>query len=411
MHVRMWWLVLGLPLLGAVAAQSPACGDERPRVVQWRRHVINDRSPFEAAGVADFDDDGHLDVFCGDSWYAGPDWKRHTVRVVPLGTNPQYHEDFADAPLDVNGDGRIDIVTCAYFSQQIAWVENPEDPTGPWTEHLIGRPGSMETGYLRQLFGDDRPVFLPNVGGRVVWYELASRGPPVRWEPRQLSPEGAGHGLGDGDVNGDGRIDLVTPNGWYEQPVERSSDWTFHPEFSLGVASIEILAHDFDGDGNTDIVWGKGHDFGLHWLRQTRDAEGRRAWVHGDIDDGFSQVHTLHLADFDGDGRQDFVTGKRIYAHAAEPGATDAPCIYVFRFDRSSAGWLKSVVYEGEPANAPADARLRDALQDFARGSAGTGLRMVVRDLDGDGDVDLVTPGKSGLYWFENQPAPRADSP
>lgn len=402
-------LCLGAWILGLVWGVTLLSAQEPPEETGWRKHVINDRSPFEAVGVADLNRDGVLDVFSGDSWYAGPRWTRHQVRTVPPGTNPQYHEDFADAPLDVNGDGRIDIVTCAYFSQRVGWIENPADPTQPWTEHLIDRPGSMETGYLRRLFADAPPVFLPNVGGQVLWYEPSRSGGAVRWEVRQLAPTGAGHGLGDGDVNGDGRLDLVTPKGWYEQPANRAGDWTFHPEFTLGTASIEILVYDCDGDGKSDIVWGQGHDFGLQWLRQTADAGGARGWTRGEIDTSFSQVHTLQLGDFDGDGRQEFATGKRIYAHAAEPGATDKPCLYLFRYGRDPAGrpvagrWTREVIHEGRPAeNAPADARLRDALVDFPRGSAGTGLRMAVEDLDRDGDLDLVTPGKSGLYWFEN---------
>jgi len=375
--------------------------DEAPDGPKWRKHMINDQSPFEAVGVADFNGDGKPDVFSGDSWYAAPDWTRHKVRDVPPGKNPHYHEDFADVPLDVNGDGRVDIVTCAYFSRKILWVEQPDDSTRPWTEHLIDTPGSMETSYLVDLYGDDTRVFLPNVGGQVVWYELAAAN--AKWQQRQLSAEGAGHGIGHGDINSDGRIDIVTPKGWYEQPTDRNADWKLHAEFTLGAASIEIIGHDFDGDGDTDIAWGMGHAFGLHWLKQTKNADGKRTWTREDIDTSFSQVHALHLADFDGDGEQEFVTGKRIYAHSSEAGATDKPCIYSYRFDRHASKWNRSVVYEGEPAsNAPANAGQRDAMKDFPRGSAGTGLQMAVKDLDQDGDIDIVAPGKSGLYWFEN---------
>jgi hypothetical protein len=146
-----------------------------------------------------------------------------------------------------------------------------------------------------------------------------------------------------------------------------------------------------------------GHDYGLFWLRQERDPGGERRWVRGEIDTTFSQVHTLLLADLDGDSRPEVVTGKRIYAHEVEPGATDPPCIYAFQYDRERSRWEKRVIYEGEPARgAPADAKDRWALEDFARGSAGTGLQVDARDLDGDGDLDLVCPGKSGLYLFEN---------
>jgi hypothetical protein len=369
----------------------------------WKKHVINDRSPFEAVGVADFNGDGKLDVFSGDSWYAAPDWTQYKVREVPPGTNPQYHEDFADAPLDVNGDGRMDIVTCAYFSRRIAWVENPSDPTTSWMEHTIDVPGSMETSYLLDLYGDKTPVLIPNVGGQVLLYELIAKAPKVEWKTRKLDPKGAGHGVGHGDINRDGRIDLITPNGWYEQPSDREAEWKLHSEFQLGAASIEIIGHDFDGDGDTDIAWGMGHDFGLHWLVQSTDEAGKRVWSKKDIDTSFSQVHALHLADFDGDGQKDFVTGKRIYAHASEPGATAEPCLYIFQFDRSKSQWRRSTVYFGDPAPAaPINPEQRDALKDFRPGTAGTGLQMALRDMDADGDIDIVAPGKSGLYWFEN---------
>ena len=150
-------------------------------------------------------------------------------------------------------------------------------------------------------------------------------------------------------------------------------------------------------------MWGMGHDFGLHWLRQSTDADGNRKWSQERIDMSFSQVHTLHLADLDGNGQPEVVTGKRIYAHETEPGATDAPCVYSFAFDRSQSRWVKEVIYEGTPAkDAPKEAKDRWALDDFERGSAGTGLQMDAQDMDGDGDIDLVCPGKSGLYWFEN---------
>jgi len=385
-----------------ILAVACAIGRSQEPPSAWKKHNINPLSPFEAVGVADFNNDGKLDVFCGDSWYAAPDWEQHQVREVPRGSNPHYHEDFADAPLDVNGDGNIDIVTCAYFSKTISWIEHPGDPKKSWVTHPIDQPGSMETGYLVDLFKTGKPVFMPNVGGQVLYYELVSQKPSVEWKPRRLAPQGAGHGLGHGDVNSDGRIDIITPQGWYEQPANSDSDWTFHQEFQLGAASIEIIGHDFDGDGQTDIVWGMGHDFGLHWLKQST-VDGKRTWTKEPIDTSFSQVHTLHLADFDGDGQLEFVTGKRIYAHESEAGATAEPCIYVFDFDRKSAKWIKTTVYLGQPAPAaPLDPEKRDALKDFRTGSAGTGLQMSVRDMDNDGDIDIVAPGKSGLYWFEN---------
>lgn len=391
-------------ILAALIGLATAGCQAPERSSAWRKHSINDRSPFEAAGAADFNGDGHLDIFSGDSWYQAPNWKRHKVRDIPPAKNPHYENDFADLPIDVNGDGRMDILTCAYFTGRIDWLENPEDPTGPWKTHAVDAPGRMETAVFVDISGDGLPDFLPNTLETMAWYELRPAGKGFTWKRRSLAKEGVAHGVGAGDIDGDGRVDVVTPKGWYRQPEDPASDdWPFQAEFELGSASILILVHDFDGDGKNDIAWGMGHDFGLHWAAQRLGADGKRTWVRESIDSTFSQVHTLLLEDLDGNGRPEIVTGKRIYAHETEPGATDAPCIYTFEYDPTTKKWKKTILYEGEPAiGAPADAKSRQALDDFPRGSAGTGLQMHALDIDKDGDIDLVCPGKSGLYLLEN---------
>lgn len=389
---------LGLGLTAELSAQTGA-------TVKWKQHTVNDQSPYEACGAADFNGDGKIDIFSGDSWYEAPTWNRHKVREVAASVNPHYYEDFCDSPLDVDGDGDMDIVTCNYFGKRVGWVENPgEGATKPWTEHEIDLPGNMETGELVDINGDGRPDFLPNPGQVVVWYELTQQKPAVVWTKHELGKQGAGHGVGAGDVNGDGKVDVITPKGWYEQPADAAAkEWAFHAEFELGATGIFIHGRDIDGDKLSDIVYGMGHDFGLYWLKQSAGDDGKRVWEKKDIDTTFSQVHTLMFVDLDGAGEPELVTGKRVYAHEVEPGDTQAPVVFAFQFDREKKSWNREVIYRGEPApNAPEKAQDRWALKDFARGSAGTGLQMSAVDIDKDGDMDLVCPGKSGLYLFEN---------
>ncbi len=407
MLYRSRYLLARLLIIGVAWILFPfssAMGEEEQSRVRWKKHAINDQSPFEACGAADFNGDGKIDIFSGDSWYEAPTWSRHKVRDVSASANPHYYEDFCDSPLDVNGDGRPDIVTCNYFGARVGWVENPGgDATNPWTEHEIDTPGNMETGELVDINGDGKLDFLPNTGNVVVWYELTQQKPEVVWKKHDLGNEGAGHGVGAGDINRDGRMDILTPTGWREQPATGTDQWPFHPEFQLGTAGIFIHGRDVDGDNLTDVVFGMGHDFGLFWLKQSVGTDGKREWTKQVIDDTFSQVHTLIFANVDGEGEQELITGKRVYAHEVEPGDTRPAVVFSFHFDRSASKWIKHEIFHGDPAhNAPADAKDRWALKDFPPGSAGTGLQIATIDIDADGDIDLVCPGKSGLYLFEN---------
>jgi hypothetical protein len=393
--------ILALWTIAALACVSTSARAGEPK---WKQHTINGRSEFEAAGVFDVDDDGQLDIVSGDTWYQGPSWKPFHIRdVARVGT---YYNDFATLPLDVNGDGRTDFVTCSYFGKDVGWVENPGKPGAPWTYHEVDHPGPIEAAWAVDLSGDGVPDILPNTVNVVVWYEVARKGDGKGFELKKhdFGKQAAGHGVGSGDVNGDGRVDLLTPKGWFEAPSDPAHDtWAWHPEWQIGATGIQILARDVDGDGLSDIVYGMGHNYGLFWLHQGKGSGGERTWTKQVIDKTIASVHTLIWADFDGDGKaNELVTGKRVYAHEEEPGATDGSVVAWYQLDRGANEWTKHVIFQGEPArNAPAkDQRL--ALRDFPPGTAGTGLQLTAIDIDKDGDIDLVCPGKSGLYLFEN---------
>ncbi len=384
----------------ALIAAGPAVADD----VRWKKHDINARSVFEGAGVLDADGDGKLDIVSGDTWYNAPDWSPYPVRKVSqTGT---YRNCFSTMPMDVNGDGKPDFITCSYFDKNVGWVENPGKKGAEWAYHEIARPGSSEAAVLVDLDGDGRADILPNSVNRVVWYTLESKGPSPAWKAHDFGTDAAGHGVGTGDVNGDGRVDLLTPKGWFEGPSDpRSADkWAWHPEWNLGATGIQILARDVDGDGLSDLVYGMGHAFGLYWQKQGKGPDGSRTWTRQAIDEKLSSVHTLLWADLDGDGKADeMITGKRVYAHEIEAGDVEASVIAYFTFDREGKKWDRHVIYQGEPArNPPKEGGKRDAQKDFAPGTAGTGLEISAVDIDRDGDIDLVCPGKSGLYLFEN---------
>ena len=168
------------------------------------------------------------------------------------------------------------------------------------------------------LSGDGVADFLPNSVNVVVWYEVVKSGDGKGHELKKhdFGKDAAGHGVGSGDVNGDGRTDLLTPKGWFEAPADPAHDtWAWHPEWQAGATGIQMLARDVDGDGLSDVVYGMGHDYGLFWLRQGKSASGERTWTKETIDTSIASVHALLWADIDGDGKAlELVTGKRVYA-------------------------------------------------------------------------------------------------
>jgi hypothetical protein len=388
-----------LTALAVAALLTAAARGDEPR---WKQHTINGRSEIETAGVFDVDGDGRLDIVSGDTWYQGPNWGPYKVREVSrTGT---YLNDFSTLPMDVNGDGKTDFITCAYFTRNVGWVENPGVKGKEWPYHQIDLPGSSEAAVLVDLNRDGKPDVLPNATNVVVWYELQSAGSKPEWKKHDFGTKPAGHGVGSGDVNGDGRIDLLTPKGWFEGPADpKQETWTWHPDWNLGATGIQIFARDIDGDGLADLVYGMGHNYGLYWQKQSKGSDGKSTWTRQTIDKTIASVHTLLWADLNGDGQDELVTGKRVYAHEIEPGATDGSVVAWYAFDKNAKSWTRHTIFQGEPAkNAPAKGPERKALKDFPPGTAGTGLEMVAIDIDADGDIDLVCPGKSGLYLFEN---------
>jgi hypothetical protein len=244
----------------------------------------------------------------------------------------------------------------------------------------------METGRLADVDDDGQMDVLPNGMDFAAWWEFDSRSDQVVWIRHDLPKEIAGHGIGFGDVNRDGRGDIVGRKGWLEAPVDRRADrWNFHPDFELdGDASIPILVLDVDGDGDSDLVWGRGHRTGVYWLEQTGQDGGARHWQRHDIDTTWSQAHSLLLADVDGDGAEELIAGKRYLGHdGKDPGELDPLAVYWYKFDRPQRAWRRGVISEG--------------------GRVGFDLDPKAVDLDADGDMDFLAPGRSGLFWIENR--------
>ncbi len=369
------WSIVGGALF-ALAISLP--GIAPGQGIEWKRTVLNEKSNFEAAGVLDVNNDGTLDIMCGDTWYAGPKWEpHHACDIIEDG---EYRIDFANVPMDVNGDGWADIVSCNWHRQSVVWRENPGTKGGNWIEREVDKPGNSETAIAVDVDGDGKIDFLPDVAQKTIWYRLENG----KISGHEVSATIGGHGIGFGDVNGDGRKDILKPGGWFEAPEERlKGTWIWHADWNLGATGEEIITYDFNGDGLTDLFYAMGHDFGTFWLEQTKETEPAKKWVTHQVDKDWSQGHSLRLADLDRDGMPDVVTGKRKYAHRTDPGAEDPMVIFYYSFNRPSKTFMRQEIHRGD--------------------GDGLGLGPVVTDIDGDGDLDLVAPGKSGLYLFQQE--------
>jgi dienelactone hydrolase len=360
-----------------------------PDEIAFRKHVINPESEFMAACVFDVNKDGKLDIVCGQYWYEAPTWKKHFVRnVETINGRP---DGYAHQVLDVNGDGYPDIITVNWRSRSVRWLENPGPDLAKeaeWKTHVIATPGNMETGRLVDILGDGTPCILPSTVA--FWWELVKKPNPdgkgftPDWVQHSLPREIAGHGVGFGDINGDGRGDIVGHAGWLEAPQDRrNGKWIWHPDFELGQTSIPILVVDVDGDGLNDLVWTQGHDYGVYWMKQSRDSSGKITWTRNAIDTSWAGSHAPLWVDIAGTGKPELVVGRRYRAHeGADPGEYDPQCIYHYTYDSKTGTWHRHLISYNDDTC--------------------FGLDPVAVDLTGSGRLDLVFGGRHGLYWFEN---------
>jgi hypothetical protein len=354
-------------------------------IIEFEKQMVAAESA-ESVGVFDVNRDGILDLVSGSYWYEGPSYINHHFMGQVERFNG-YFDDFSTIPMDVNGDGAIDFITGGWFNETLLWRENPGD-NREWMSHKIASPGNIETTRAWDINKDGFKEIVPNTPGNPLTYYILIRnteGTPTGEFFRTQVAEKHGHGLGFGDINGDGFGDFIVSGGWYEAPVDKGSvSWKFHKDFDLEDASVPIIVADVNQDGLADLIVGQGHNYGLDWYEQKKTGT-QSEFIKHPIDPFQSQYHTMEWSDIDDDGHKELGTGKRYRAHNGnDPGASDPSGLYYFKWNGES--FTKNVISYGS----------------FGEGK-GVGIFFTIADLNNSGRKDIVVAGKDGLYVFYNK--------
>ncbi|MDR2048410.1 MAG: VCBS repeat-containing protein [Treponema sp.] len=357
-------------------------------MIKFTKRAVDLENKCEACSVFDVDNNGIPDIVCGEFWYEGPDFTRKH-RICHLKYDGGYVYDFSDCPMDVDGDGWTDIITGNWWDDGLFWRQNPGKAGGEWTTHKIMSLTNIETIHYYDIDGDGQVEIVPNCPGEPAFFVKLIRDKDGKgtgkFEKYVIGGEKANHGLGAGDIDGDGLPEFILNNGiLHMKNRDPYGPWDFSEEYRMHWSTgVPILVYDVNGDGKNDLIAGVGHGYGLYWYEQGVGEKGERTWTAHCIDGAWSQYHALRLADIDGDGKPELVTGKRYKAHNGNDPGDDGD-VFVCYYKMRDGGFYRYVIDCGDPAD----------------GHSGVGICFWIADITGNGKPDIIAPGKEGLYSF-----------
>lgn len=372
-------------LLGCTLALTASARERTPREVRWQKQVLDPKFRSEGVAVADVNRDRKPDLLAGDLWFEGPHWRPHEIRK-PGDYDPAtgYSNCFLCFAGDVDSDGWTDQIVAGFPGQKATWLRNPGRSEGPWPEYPLTSSASNESPAFADVTGDGKSEFITGSRGQYMAFCEPGPRPEEGWMEHRIGDpgsRGSGHGLGIGDMNGDGRRDILCKEGYWEAPQDRrNGTWKFTAA-ALGPDCAQMYTYDFDGDADMDVISSSAHAIGVWWYEQVAGPSGPEFRQHV-IDTSFSQSHSLMMADLNGDGRPDFVTGKRWWAHGpsgdVNPNDPAVLCWYEFRRKGREVEWTRHEID-------------RDS---------GVGTQFAIADVTGDRLPDLIISNKKGVFLF-----------
>jgi hypothetical protein len=303
------------------------------------------------------------------------------------------------------------VINCSFSGKTGVWLYvNPKGESRRWDKYLVVPAFSSEIAVVRDIDGDGKLELVYMAEGYVRYAKPDPAHPTGPWIVHNVSELGyaTGHGIGVGDINGDGRLDILNAFGWWEQPAPGSKQetWTYHPQafgrYGRNIMGGSVMAvYDVNGDGLNDVVTVlNAHGYGLAWYEQKRDAAGNISFVqHMIMDDlstknaggvTFSEPHGTTFGDVDGDGIPDFIVGKRYWSHRddyLDPDPYGPAVLYWYRTVRNP--------------KAPGGAEL---VPELIHNRSGAGSDIYAADLNNDGALDIVTATRFGTFIFWGKP-------
>jgi len=384
----------------ACLCSTPITAADEPTGLKFSKRCLM-VSPNEGCAIADVDRDGKLDIIAGTHWFAAPDFVPRPIRDIPqvslgFGDN-EFYANNGDHACDVDGDGWVDVISGGWTEAELYWYKNPGkkglEKGWKWEPKLLFNGRKDNEAYdLCDLDGDRIPEVVVHCWVRNEPLVALKLGKGSDGQPTAtrivLGENGCGHGYAFGDVNGDGREDILCEAGWYEHPAGDvfAKPWKFHPETGLRGVSSPFLVVDVTGDGRSDIIWGKGHDYGVFlWEQGEPKPDGTTTWKEYLVDKSWSQAHSMAWADLDGDGKGELITGKRVRGHGdSDPGALEPECLYYYTWDGAAGKFVRHTI---SPPG----------------GGVGTGMQIRAADLNGDSRPDIAVSGKTGTWLLINE--------
>lgn len=381
----------------------------------------------EGAAFGDLNRDGKPDAVYGPYWWEGPAFtKRHEIYAPtktttvknPDGTSRTFagwhggmgnangysNDNFFAFVHDLNGDGWNDVLTYGLPHTPAYLYLNPGGKAQHWERHTVLDHVDNESPTFVDLTGDRKPEIVCVNGGNFGYASPDWNNPGAKWTFTPISAGGNWqrytHGLGVGDMNGDGKLDVLFKDGWFEQPASLNGHpaWKRHTML-FAPASAQMFAYDVNGDGLTDVVTAlAAHGYGFAWHEQLKDKDANgtpqfKAHIFMNKEPRenrygvtFSEIHAVELTDVDGDGLKDIVTGKCFWAHGptGAPEANAPAVLYWFKLVRGRDGtvdWVPNLIDD----------------------DSGVGRQVGLGDVNGDGRPDVIIGNKKGAFVFTNQ--------